>query len=306
MNLEKRRKNSVKIAILVILLVLVGIVIYATTALVSRIGKVKVTTLYAPYAASVKLNGQSVRNNADNYVVPGTYKVLVEYKNFDSYEEEIEINESTGVIYGTLSPINEEGEKYYEKHKSEFAAVGGVAGAKQAEEGASVHKQFPIMSKFPLKEPHYTLSYELLNNDTELKIIIKASSGYRSLAITKLLGLVTEDEMSEYDVEIKELVSPFTGEFTQNDQTEPLKFLQAGYGAAMDGFSLGKGKEQDGYYYGYIAKRVGYVNEIYRFVLKKTDAGWQFCGAPYPVLTGKNTPNVPKEILRKANTGDFN
>ena len=303
-DVDERKKRNIKIAIIVLIFAAVAIAIYSAIILISRIGKYEVKVVYAPYASTVRIDGDKYKNNATHYLTPGKHTFKVEFENFDSLEQEYDITENT-TVYGYLTPNNEAGEKYAREHENEFSAVSGLVAKAQSNYGKSVREQFPLMSKFPIKTPNYTLSYELSETD-EFKVIVKANRDFRELAISRLMEVLTQDDITKYDVEIKEFESPFIVEFASNAQTDPYEYLHSGFGSAMDGFHLGDTKEEGNYLYGYIAKRVGYISDIYRFILKRGDAGWVLCGKPYPVLTSINTScGVSGDILYKVDTDQF-
>lgn len=306
MDIEKRRSISIKIAIAaVIVLVLGAVAVYAIT-MISRIGKAKVNVLYAPYASTVTLDGKKVKNNAENWIEAGKYHVVVSFENFETLEEDVVIPSEGTTIYGQLTPANEAGEQYMLDHEREFESLSGPASEDAVKLGEALYERFPIMKKFPVKDPHYTLTYILNEDDSDLKIVVRSTLGYRGLAISKLMDVMTEEELGQYVVEIEDLESPFTGDFAQNNETDPFKYLQKGFGNAISGFYFVAGKLKDGYYYGSIRRDIGYESDFYRFILKQTNTGWTLCGKPYPVLTPLNTDGAPTKLLIRANKGDYN
>ncbi|MCQ2570854.1 MAG: PEGA domain-containing protein [Candidatus Saccharibacteria bacterium] len=303
MDRERKRSTSVRLGIIAVFAVLILIIIYSVSTIIGRIGKVKVTILYAPFASTVTFNGEKVPNNGDAYLEPGKYAVKVEFENFKTLEENVEIrNEDSGsVIFGQLTAANDTGVAYAKKHISEFNAISAQVSAMETEFGKTEYEKYPLKYKLPIKDPHYTLSYEI-TEDEAFNITIKATDGYIGLAINKLYEKLTADEIASHMVVMKDLASPFTGEFTQNAETDPYNYLLAGYGAAMNGFSKGSGKTtKSGYYYGFISQRDGYVSKIYRYILKKNGDGWKLCGYPYPVLSTPIVGDVPVEIITSAN-----
>lgn len=300
---EQRRKRSLKLSIIIIAIAILGILIYSVITLMYRAGKVKIVVLYAPYASKVQIDGTPYGNNATHYIVPGKHHVKVEFENFKTIEEDYDIT-SDSEIYGRLVAENDAGKEYAKQHMSEFDSVSGLIGTKEAEYGQSIREQYPLMSKLPAKDPHFAISYEITENN-EFKVIIKASLAYRSMAITRMMEILSKDDIKNYDIEVKNLDSPFKSDFVANAETDPFKFLQAGYGGAMNGFTMGSSKEVNGYLYGFIRKNVGYVGETYKFVLKRNKNSWTLCGKPYPVLSAKNTPNVPIDILYRADKSKY-
>lgn len=307
MNSEKyieRRKKILKILIPLFAVALIGVIIYSISTIIYRAGKYEVKVVFAPYAASVKLGDKKISNNATHYIAPGKYHVTVEYKDFITFEEDVEVNSDTKTIYGALTPVNDDGETYMNQHMVEFGRIQDIFISQEGSSGDKAYERWPILRKLPVKEPLYTIGYGMPAQD-EVVITLKVSAIYRATAIDKLMSIASADDLMDLDVSVEGADSQFANDFTQNTEADPLKYLQKGYGSAMDGFELWKTKESDGYLYGIIRKKVGSYFEMYRFVLKKTDSGWELCGAPYPVLTGKNTPNVPKEILYNVNRSNF-
>ena len=301
--IEQRRKRSLKLSVVIIAVALLGILIYSIITLMYRAGKVKIVVLYAPYASTVQIDGTPYGNNATHYIVPGKHHVKVEFENFKTLEEDYEIT-SDSEIYGRLTAENDAGRDYAKQHVAEFDSVSGLIGNKEAEYGQTIRDQYPLMSKLPVKDPHFAISYEITENN-EFKVIIKASLAYRSMAITRMMEILSKDDIKNYDIEVKNLDSPFKSDFIANTETDPLKFLQTGYGSAMNGFTMGSSKEVNDYLYGFIRKNVGYVGETYKFVLKRNKNSWTLCGKPYPVLSAKNTPNVPIDILYRADKSKY-
>lgn len=305
MDVEKRRSISIKVAIIAVIAIVLGAVAYYVITTISRIGKAKVDVLYAPYASTVTLNDNKVKNNAENWIEPGEYHVKVSFENFETLEGDVTIPNEGTTIYGQLTPSNEAGEQYMREHEREFESISGPASEELGRYGAALYKRFPIMKKFPVKDPHYTLTYILNEDDSDLKIVVRSTLPYRGLAIDKLMETVTEEEIEKYDVEIEDIESPFVADFTENSETEPFKYLQKGFGKAMNGFYFVRGKEEGGYYYGAIRRDIGYDSDFYRFILKRSGSSWQLCGKPYPVLTSTNTGGAPVELLFKVDKGNY-
>ena len=301
--IEQRRKQSLKLSVAIIVVALLGILVYSVITLMYRAGKVKIVVLYAPYASNVQIDGVHYDNNATHYIVPGKHHVKVELENFETLEEDYDLA-GDSKIFGRLTAANDAGKEYAKQHASEFDGVYGLIGEQEVEYGQTIRDRYPLMSKLPVKDPHFAISYEITENN-EFKVIIKASLAYRSMAITRMMEILSKDDIKNYDIEVKNLDSPFKSDFIANAETDPLKFLQAGYGSAMNGFTMGSSKEVNGYLYGFIRKNVGYVGEAYKFVLKRNKNSWTLCGKPYPVLSAKNTPNVPIDILYRADKSKY-
>lgn len=263
-----------------------------------KVGKVKVQVTYAPFAAKVKIDDQNLRNNATNYIKPGKYNLTVELKDFKTITKEVEITESTTDLYGSLKPANEAGITYQKEHIKEFQAVEGVIGIVANKEGASQREKWPIIAKLPIKDPHYTLGYSVPDIE-HLVINVYSSVAYRGLALNKLMTIITKDDLALYDIEVKDLVNPYSGPI-QNSETDPLNYIRKSF--PNYSFTVGGGKAGGDYYYCFLRAQRDGAPEIFRAVIQRNENGnWHFAGTPYPILTTTNTPNVPVDILYNAN-----
>lgn len=306
MDIEKRRSITIKVAIAAVIVLILGAVIYFFATMISRSGKTKVNVLYAPYAATVKFDNKTVKNHAENWIAPGKYHVTVSFENFATLEEDVVVPNESTTIYGQLSPANEAGVQYRLEHDREFMSLSGPSSEAVGDYGEKLYARFPIMKKLPVKDPHFAITYILNEDDTELKIAIRSSLEYRGIAIYRMNDVLTAEDIEKYDVEIEDIETPFTKDFVANNEKDPLKYLQKGYGRAMDGFFLGDGRSEGGYYYGFIRRNIGYIADVYRFILKRQENGtWSLCGKPYPVLTSINTNGAPTDLLVKANADKY-
>ena len=281
--------------------IFVAIILYMIGFFIYTAGKVAVDVEYAPYAATVSLNGVAVRNHSNNYLEPGEYQLIVEYENFDKIESTVIVDEETKYLFGSLSPINEAGEEYAKKHQDEFFAVEGIAGTLANIEGEKQREKFPIISKLPVKEPYYTIGYNI--EDEKLNITVESGIAYRQLAVNRVLKLMDDEDFGRYNVVFVELDNPYEGKFKQNDAKDPIEYIKTGFTDIGVDFTVGGGQEEDGYYYAYLRYSFNkYVNVVYRVVLIKDETGaWNLAGEPYPLLTTENTPGVPLEIINKVN-----
>ena len=237
-----------------------------------------------------------MKNDGNNWIAPGKYTLTVEYKNFDTLTQEVEITRDTKQLYGRLLANNEEGQKYAKDHIGEFRDIEGIVGKEATEDGAKQREKWPIINYLPVKDPHYTIGYSIQDLD-HLNITITASLAYRGLAINKLLQIVDDEDLGKYDVVFNDLINPYE-KFTANAQEKPEDYLKASYPNYK--FSV-VNKTKDDYCYGFMRHLNGNVSEIFRFVLKKEGNSWKLMGTPYPVLTTTNTPKVPLDIINKAN-----
>lgn len=299
-----RRKKLFGILVFIFIIVAIIAVIYTVSTAIYRAGKAKVEIYYAPFAAKVTIGDMQVRNNATNYIVPGDYKMTVEFENFNTKEFDVEIREGMEPLFGMLTAANEEGEKYISEHIADFQKVESLFGKDASKRGEEIRQTWPIINKLPIREPHYSIGYSMPTSN-EFYITIKSTVAWRAMAVDKLMSVLTEDDIMRYDVDIRDLDTPFVAEFKENNGTNLEEYFRNGYGVAMNGFSVKDSKCEQGYCYGRLDRNVKYAVDTYRFVVKKDGNKFQFVGTPYPVLTGVNTPGVPKDILYKVDKNSY-
>ena len=282
-------------------IVIAMIVIYSVVMIVVRIGKVPVKIQYAPFAATVVLGENEMRNNAENYVTPGVYDLRVEFENFEAIEKEIEITEDTVFLVGALLAINDEGERYVSEHQDEFVVVKDYADGVNGSDMERLIETYPLLGDLPYTDPYYILDYTLTEESRPV-ITISVGLGHRAIAINKLISMWGENGAEIYDVKILDLENPYEGKFVENNERDPKKFLEVGFASAGLDFEVGGGTEDGDYYYAYLRYYFQtYIGVIYRVVLRRSDSGWRLVADPYPVLTAVNTPDIPLDILNKVN-----
>lgn len=315
--------------------ILVLIIIFSLVNLLSRVGKIPVEVKYVPYAATVKLNGKKIANNAVNYIESGSYVITVEFENFESTEVNVEINDDVTYLYGVLNPINDAGIEYLNKHSEELSEIQDISDARSGKIKELLWEKYPLLNDLPINDPYYTIDYDMPVSEKELKtyspeIIVKASVAYNDLAIAKLLELADDETFGIYDVTFENTNNIYSGKFIDNEATDPIQFIKNGYDGVGFEFEIGTeivlsesgesdnmgwagedgdltdemmgGGEDGDYYYTYLRSCFDtYVGQIYRIVLIRDGAGWRLASDPYLLLTTFNTPDVPLDIINKVN-----
>ena len=287
--------------IIIILSIIWGIIaIIGIGFIIFTHDKVLVDVEYAPFSATVKLNGTTVMNHHGNYLEPGEYTLEVEFENFQKIEKTISIDDQTKTIYGSLIPINADGEQYVRDHINDFLYIEGIASGQSLENGLKQSEEYPIVDKLPIKDPYYTLGYNF-TEDGILNLTVESSISYRQIASQKVIELMGDDGFGRYDVSYYNLDNPYFGTFKANQETDPIKYLQTGYAVTGLDFTVQRCTREGDYYYAFLRYQFRtYTSVIYRVVLIWED-GWRLASTPYPLLTTTNTPDVPLEIINKVN-----
>ena len=303
-DIIRKRKRSVITMGIILAVVLILVAIYSIVTLIYRAGKIEVKVLYAPYAATVKIDDRQLTNNSTEWIAPGTYHLTVSFnEHFTTVDTEVTVSEEKNAIYGFITPLDEEGQKYARDHIKEYDSVSGIAGRFAAESGKKQHEKYPLMGKLPVKTPHYTLSYSMPSED-EFKLTLTATIGYRGMATRALLDILSDKDLQTYDVVVSDVDdSPFEGKFTENKAEKLVDYIKTGYGAALNGYTVNEPVNKGLYYYGVITKQLKYYKVVYRYVATKDNATgqWKLYAKPYPFVSGKLFKEVKGEILRDAN-----
>ena len=148
MNEDEKQKQR-KRAIITVVVFWAVIAVFAIGFFMYTLGRVSVSVKFAPFAATVRLNGTVLMNNHDNYIEPGEYHLVVEYENFETLEEDIRINDTTKYLFDNLEPLNDDGVAYMNAHNEEFLEVQGIAGSVAIEMGDWQREKYPIIEKLP-------------------------------------------------------------------------------------------------------------------------------------------------------------
>ena len=302
MNNQQLSKQQIKMIIILIALLFVGVIIYSIVVLINRQGKIPVTIQFAPYSATVRIDDRKVDNNHKNYITPGEHAITVIADEFETYTGTITINKDTNNIFGMLTPTTEKGQQIVRARQKEFFEVEAISGIASIETGTKEEETWPILQYLPIDKIIFNIGYTMKNQNS-LTIIIDTDITYINSAIEYLTTTeIGSVPLENYDVAISNYKNPFENTFISNQSTDPLDFLRTGYSGVN--CEILTGKEEQGYYYTIIntGSSENYTTVSHKVVLIKTGSSWQLVSTPYPILTTTNTPGVPEDILRKANT----
>lgn len=303
MHLFKNMSKKQKILSLIIGFVVLIIVIYSISILISRIGKIATKIQYAPYTATVIINDEKIENKTTQYLEPGEYTVTVMADHFETYTNKVTISKDYHYLVGILRPSDDEGEVYRMNHSFEFAEVEGLVGLALNAEGAVRKKNHPILNYLPINNSLYSISYEYDTDNTTPIIVIKATQLYIDDAVAKLKTFKNVD-LTSYDIVFK-TENPFAIYNDSIETEKPVDCIKKSFNIPSR-YTLTEGQYfNNDYYYAsfYIDDYdMDYKYSHYRILLHKENDKWKVVSAPQPLLTQKNTPNTPKEILDTANS----
>ena len=181
-QLYKNLKPAQRLMTFLILAVVLFVIIYYIIIAIQHNGKIPVTVKFAPYAAKVTLNDTKVKNNTTVWLEPGTYRTKAEYDHFETSEFSVNINNDYKYIVGVLTPADQTGEEYQEKHKQEFIDTEGIVGLALNTEGLLIKKQYPILNYLPMNNSLYSISYAYDDNNEPI-ITIKTTPEFIDIAV---------------------------------------------------------------------------------------------------------------------------
>lgn len=306
--LQKHRKPILIITALVI----VGAISYNVAVLISRIGKVPVTVMYAPFDASVTINGAIYKNNHVYYLEPGNYQVEAKREHFETMTTEYTIGSDSKDNYfiGGLVPSDNEGTVISSEHIKEFLKVESLGGIDAENQANQLLKEAPIAKFLPINLNAYSVSY---NYDKQgnflIELVLKEGSGYSSQAIATLYGINNgEVDPASYKIIVRDYEDPF-GEFEQNSETDLVKYLETGYKNTFKDYQVLANRiiNQDNYYGVLVVPSSADLESetasypVYRAILKKEGTSWELISAPYFVVSQYNAAEVPVDFLNKLN-----
>ncbi len=289
------------VALIAIIAFIAIAIIYSIVTVISRNGKIATQVKFAPYNATITLNDAKIRNNSTAYLLPGKYHLKVSSNHFTDYEEDITISEDNNYIMGVLAASDEQGEDYINKHKIQFTTVEGFVGRVLNEQGEKFQKQYPVVAFLPINNAMYSITYTRETPESEPIITLFANDPeYLDIAAFRLQNF---DGVEVETLQINFRDTDFSTDFSTSTESDARK-------AAMElveadsRFSFSSAEElDDDYALVKLSSRNLYNQEIehYRILLKKSNDGWKVTGQPQPLLTTKNNPDTPLEILKSAN-----
>lgn len=306
---NQKRRTVVKAGIITAVIITLVIICFVVFNFFFRMGRVKVELVYAPYYAEVELNGKRVKNPSTRYLEPGEYEVKVRAAEFEEFSTKVQVDENTKYIYGALNPATAKGEELAnDTLLDQFLEIESIAGQVLMEEGQRVLERYPILAKLPYENSLYTLGYLINSGEKDYTLTVKVliPSIYDS-ATEKLKTFAEETDkpLAEYRIDLpipENFSDPFKDVWQDNNEKNPELFLKKGY-ATIPNLIIRPGQEKDDYYYTILSvDATEYTTgTTYRVVLKANDNSWKLVGAPAPIATIYNTPNVPLDILNSLN-----
>ena len=297
------KKQIITIASVLGAILAVTLIIFTIQTL-SKVGKIKVTVKYAPFSAEVTLNGEKLKNNAQNYITPGEYQLSVTNPDFATQTDTIIINNDTEYLFGLLSATTEHGEKITRERAEEFYEVQGIAGMLSNQYGEQQRTEYPILNQLPFTNSLYKLGYTYNSGQNTPTITISTYSVTSiDSAISKLKSLAasTEDQITKYSIVINDFNNLLENQIQSNESSDPLEYLKNGL--KDTDYKIQEGQRDDNYYYTNIitGSEEQYTTVTYRVILIQDGNSWRPASTPYPILTEINTPHIPSNILESAN-----
>lgn len=305
--LQKHRKS----VLIIITAIIIGIIGYNIAVLISRIGKVSVTVMYAPFDAEVTINGEPYRNNQTYYLKPGNYDIKASREHFQTMTVTYTIEEgaSTSNFIGELIPDDDEGFSIASERVNEFLQVESLGSADATNSANKLAEETPIIKFLPINFDAYSVSYK--HNDQGeffVELVLKKGINYGPQAVATLYNIDDDIDPASYKITVRDYDDPF-GDFAQNTESDIAKYLETGYGENFAGYQVLTNRiiNQENYYGILIIPKDANPNSdtssypIYRAILKKNGNIWQLVSTPYFVVSKYNATEVPTDFLNRLN-----
>lgn len=304
----RKRKIIIRTAIILGVTILL-IAIFSIITIISRSGKIKVTIDFEPRDAQVYLNNNHKNiNHSTLYLTEGEYTISAFSDGFLYQTEQYDINPYNTEIVEQLIPIGASRDEV-DTYLQQFDQQEHDAALKKQQK---LQQTYPILKYLPYstKSRSYSIVYTLNDDYTKLKISIDPQKSNDFIALNSACDTIKNFDpnlsISEYDIIVNNFTNIFENQFTDNYETDPIRFLKTGFNS-VNNIKIETGKEKDGYYYTMIKNIISIPNSDqtdyipYYVVLKKENNKWSLAGTPNLILTTYNTDNVPPEILNLAN-----
>lgn len=272
----------------------------------------------APSDAKVLIGEKVARPGGTVRVEPGDYTVIVKREGFFSYAEEVSLSDGDEVaIFTALEPSEEYTADWYLENEKDSAIASGIVSEQVMKEAEEYAKKYPITSVLPIIEDFYRIDYgECRESSDEFCIFITALAGARSTAANRLMGLSGYDP-AKYHIEYQQYVNPFAsvGVSASGNGVEitdligarsVLEGLIASYNARGYSFSVEGVEMADEDYSSYaIGKIIHHISDgsinTYKVILQQRSDGWAIVAAPRLLYSYLDYPNLPRDVVFKAN-----
>lgn len=297
-NNKKFRIILFAVATLVALTIIISLI-----NLIRHSGKIKVTIDFQPTEAQVYLSHSDQNiNQSTVYLSPGEYQLSAFLDGYFYSETTINVNEYTPTFLGQLIPIDAT-----DSEISDLLEQLSLANsAAYSDINSLLTDKFPLLNYLPYSslDDTFYITAELNPDYSVLNVIINLQAKNSPLAANAAYGVLEsfdpDLDLSGYNITINNFTNPFENQFRDNNSANAITFLRTGF-SSLEGISVQTGKTNEEYYYTVIEQTLGSDYMPYRVVLKKNGNSWELLNTPTPILTTYNTPNVPQEILNKAN-----
>lgn len=295
----KNLNHKQRLALFTIIILVIFSLVYTLVNTILRAGKIATTVKFAPFSATVSLNGTAINNNSTTYLLPGSYHLIVRNEHFSTHESDITIDEENHYIIGTLTASDEQGTEYTKTHRNDFIEVEGLVGKISVDAGNRIKQKYPILKYLPINNSLYSISYAYDNNLIPI-INVKSSLKYLDAAVAKLKSFENVDLIT-YSINFSS-ENPYT-KIISSTSSDPDVFVKKSFASNEHIISPSSKLSDD--YRAYIIYSYDYNNDLnfahYRVLIKKTNDSWQLISTPTPLFTKENTKNTPEDILKKAN-----
>lgn len=309
--------TSTRIILVIIFVILFLILPIALGVYNSRFSaSVKLTV--APSDAKIRIGESTARPGDTVRLEPGDYTVIITRTGFFSYAEQISLeNGDEKLVLAALESSAESTANWYYEHPEDDSIATGVISEQVTQSAEEYTKKYPITSILPIFEDFYRIDYGLCQaTDDEFCIFITALAGARSTAANRLMGLSGYDP-AEYHIEYQQYVNPFGsvlaspngGGVSISDLTGARAVLESlispynaeGYNFTVESIEVANEKYPS-YVIGKIIHHIsdGSIN-TYKVILQFQEEGWKIVAAPRLVYSYLDYPNLPREVVFRAN-----
>ena len=139
-----------KITIILVSIMSAALLMAAGYLIYRSIYSANINLYFAPKSANVKL-GSGGGNFGDNYVKPGTYKVVISKSGFTTYTQEVTVKSGeTKSIEAALDPTSLQTKDWYKNNTEDYTIAQTIGDRKADNQRAQFVRDFPIAKDLPI------------------------------------------------------------------------------------------------------------------------------------------------------------
>ncbi len=288
-----------QIILLGILIIVIPIAIILIIFINSLINNATIEVLVAPESSTITIDGRKI-SNGEIKVTPGTHEISAEKTGFTTQTINVSVEKnSSAQAFIILESNSDDTKDWFTEHAEDQAIVEQILGEEFNQESASASGQYPIMDDLPYESMNYSIDYGSCDENT-FCILIDVDYMDRDTAVKAIKELT--DTPEKYSYVFSDYANPFNLSTSSSSQktspSDAILDIFKDYRVEIENISTLNEYT--------VATIKYYINDFpdintYRVIIKKDGSLYKLASVPELILTIKNNPDIPENILSAAN-----